>query len=74
MASNVSRLDTIYRSFLLSRFFTKGWGKPEHLRRIFEFRRLLGQRNVALTFVDRDHPVTITRQVTRGQVLLRAKP
>ena len=26
------------------------------------FRRQLGKRSVALTFVDKDHPVTITRQ------------
>ena len=51
-----------FRSLLLSRFFTKGWGKPEHLKRIFELRRQLGKRSVALTFVDREHPVTITRQ------------
>ena len=66
MASNVSRLDTSYRSFLLSRFFTKGWGKPEHLKRIFELRRQLGKRDVAATFVDRNYPVTITRSETKS--------
>jgi len=61
MSSPVSRLDTVYRSLLLSRFFTKGWGKPEHLKRIFELRRQLGKRSVALAYVDPNHSVTITR-------------
>lgn len=61
MASSASKLDSVYRSLLLTRFFTKGWGKPEHLKRIFELRRNLADRSVAYTYVDRDHPVTITR-------------
>ena len=30
---NMSRLDHLYRSLLLTKFFTKGWGKPENLKR-----------------------------------------
>jgi len=29
----MSRLDHLYRSLLLTKFFTKGWGKPENLKR-----------------------------------------
>lgn len=29
----VSRLDVVYRKFLLTKFFTKGWGSPEKLIR-----------------------------------------
>ena len=29
-----SRLDHIYRSLLLTKFFTKGWGPPETLKKI----------------------------------------
>lgn len=28
-----SRLDKIYRSMLITKFFEKGWGKPENLQR-----------------------------------------
>ena len=45
--ASYSRLDTIYRKILLSRFFTKGWGRPDHLKRIFELRRQLGKRDVS---------------------------
>jgi len=34
----MSRLDYLYRSLLLTKFFTKGWGKPENLKR---FERLI---------------------------------
>lgn len=64
--SHLSRLDRVYRSILLSRFFTKGWGKPEHLKRIFELRRRLGRRDIALTYVDKNHPVTIVKDVKKS--------
>lgn len=31
--SGGSRLDHVYRSMLMTKFFTKGWGKPENLKR-----------------------------------------
>lgn len=31
--ATASRLDKIYRRMLITRFFDKGWGKPENLRR-----------------------------------------
>ena len=64
--SHLSRIDRVYRSILLSRFFTKGWGKPEHLKRIFELRRRLGRRDIALTYVDKNHPVTIVKDVKKS--------
>lgn len=32
-AQTISRLDTIYRSILLSKFFVKGWGNPQNMKR-----------------------------------------
>ena len=48
-------------SLLLSNFFTKGWGKPADLKSIFEFRRRLAKRSEALTYVNKFHPITITK-------------
>merc|ERR1712096_97917 len=60
--SHASRLDSIYRSLLLTRFFTKGWGKPKHLKRIFELRRKLASQRTALQYIDQQpYPVTITK-------------
>lgn len=57
----MSKFDVVYRSLLLSNFFTKGWGKPEDIRNIFELRRKLGNRETAKTYVEKNHPVTITQ-------------
>jgi len=40
----VSRLDHIYRSVLLTKFFTRGWGKPNHLEQIIKLRKVIGRR------------------------------
>ena len=59
---NVSKFDSIYRSLLLTKFFTKGWGKPEHLKRIFELRRKLADQKTALQFIrPQPYPVTISK-------------
>ncbi|KAJ8712943.1 hypothetical protein PYW08_008247 [Mythimna loreyi] len=61
---SASRLDAVYRSILLTKFFTKGWGKPENLRRLFEFRKVVSNRDECFKLVERDYPVTITKQQT----------
>lgn len=43
----MSRVDLIYRKLLLTKFFTRGWGKPENLKRIFNLRRQLSNRRTA---------------------------
>ncbi|XP_033217154.1 protein ABHD18 isoform X3 [Belonocnema kinseyi] len=57
-----SRLDAIYRSILLTKFFTKGWGNPENLRRIFEFRKIVANREACYNLIPSDYPVTVTKQ------------
>uniref|UniRef100_A0A0P4WF12 Uncharacterized protein n=1 Tax=Scylla olivacea TaxID=85551 RepID=A0A0P4WF12_SCYOL len=62
----VSRVDQIYRSILLTKFFVRGWGKPENLRRIFAFRKILSNRETCQHLVDKTHPVSITKEVDNG--------
>lgn len=45
-----SRIDQVYRSVLLSKFFTKGWGSPETLLRIIRLRKELGNREKAAKY------------------------
>ncbi|KAJ0173091.1 hypothetical protein K1T71_011267 [Dendrolimus kikuchii] len=59
---SASKLDAVYRSILLTKFFTKGWGKPENLRRLFEFRKVVSNRDECFKLVERDYPVTITKE------------
>ncbi|KAJ8676414.1 hypothetical protein QAD02_012201 [Eretmocerus hayati] len=56
-----SRLDAVYRSILLTKFFTKGWGNPENLRRIFKFRKVMSNRAACYSLVPQDYPVEITK-------------
>lgn len=62
----VSRLDKIYRRVLLTKFFIKGWGNPEHILKLFQFRKVISNRNKCITLVPKDYPVTILNQQTCG--------
>ncbi|KAF3837818.1 hypothetical protein F7725_009586 [Dissostichus mawsoni] len=57
----VSRLDVFYRRLLLSKLFIGGWGKPEDLKRIFEFRKYIGDRERCRSLVPEDYPVHINK-------------
>lgn len=59
---SASKLDAVYRSILLTKFFTKGWGKPENLKRLFEFRKIVSNREECFKLIDRNYPVTITKE------------
>lgn len=64
----MSRLDQIYRRFILTSFFTKGWGKPENLKRIFDARRILSNRESCYKLVPPDYPVHIDKDELQGDV------
>ncbi|KAH8405423.1 hypothetical protein KR222_011519 [Zaprionus bogoriensis] len=57
-----SKLDNLYRRMLITRFFEKGWGKPENLRRVFQFRKIISCRETCFKLVPRDYPVEITKK------------
>ncbi|XP_039670254.1 protein ABHD18 isoform X3 [Perca fluviatilis] len=57
----VSRLDVFYRRLLLTKLFIGGWGKPEDLKRIFEFRKIIGNREKCRSLVPKDYPVYINK-------------
>lgn len=57
----LSRLDAVYRSILLTKFFTKGWGNPQNLKRIFEFRKVIANRDVCYGMIPLDYPIEITK-------------
>uniref|UniRef100_A0A452I784 Uncharacterized protein n=1 Tax=Gopherus agassizii TaxID=38772 RepID=A0A452I784_9SAUR len=57
----VSKLDILYRRLLLTKLFIRGWGRPEDLKRIFEFRKIIGNREECQKLVSRDYPVFIDK-------------
>ena len=64
----MSKLDQIYRRFILTSFFTRGWGKPENLKRIFDFGKILSNRETCYKLVSPDYPVHIDKEELQGDV------
>ena len=58
-----SRLDHVYRTLLLTKFFTRGWGKPEHLTQVINHRKILGKRETNSPYLQTPASViTITKE------------
>nr|CAG4643302.1 EOG090X08BF [Ilyocryptus agilis] len=57
-----SKLDRVYRNLVLSKFFVRGWGNPENIKRLFDFRKVVCNREKCQSLVDPNHPVTIVRE------------
>ncbi|KAK7864003.1 hypothetical protein R5R35_000109 [Gryllus longicercus] len=57
-----SKLDHVYRRILMTKFFTKGWGKPDNLKRLFAFRRIVCKRETCYKLVPNDYPVSIVKE------------
>ncbi|XP_053977842.1 protein ABHD18 isoform X2 [Hylaeus volcanicus] len=51
-----SRLDAVYRSILLTKFFTKGWGSPQNLKR-----KVMANREACYNLIPCDYPIDITK-------------
>uniref|UniRef100_A0A2K6FM11 Abhydrolase domain containing 18 n=1 Tax=Propithecus coquereli TaxID=379532 RepID=A0A2K6FM11_PROCO len=57
----ISKLDIIYRRLLFTKLFIRGWGRPEDLKRLFEFRKVIGNRERCQNLVSRDYPVYVDK-------------
>ena len=62
-----SRFDTIYRNVLLSKFFVKGWGDPENMKKLFKFRKIISDRDKCKKLVKHRHPVYIDRKIEENE-------
>lgn len=61
-----SRLDRVYRNILQTKFFTKGWGNTDNLKRLFEFRKVVSRRESCFKLVSPDYPVSVFKDETVG--------
>lgn len=59
--TSASRFDAVYRSALLSKYFIKGWGKPDNIKRIFDFKKLMKARDTCSQLVPSDYPIVIDK-------------
>ncbi|CAH1965111.1 unnamed protein product [Acanthoscelides obtectus] len=62
----VSRLDVIYRKILLTKLFTKGWGSPENLQRLFDIRQVISNRETCYKLVPKDYPISIINKTVHS--------
>jgi hypothetical protein len=63
--------DHLFRRFILTQSFVRGWGNPSHLQEIFTYRReKIGVRNECLKLVPEEsineNTVEIIKQETKG--------
>lgn len=61
---SISRLDAVYRRFLLTKYFTKGWGSPETLTKLFSIRKILSDTEKVNKLISKRHKVTIFNERT----------
>ncbi|XP_070554145.1 protein ABHD18-like [Ptychodera flava] len=66
----MSRLDVVYRSLVLTKFFTRGWGKPDSLKRVFEFHKVIADRETCQHLIDQTYPIYIDKDEVSGECRL----
>lgn len=59
--TQTSRLDAVYRTALLSKYFIKGWGKSDNIKRLFDFKKRMTSRETCTKLVPHDYPVIIDK-------------
>ena len=65
-----SKLDVIYRKLILTKFYTRGWGKPEELKDLFAMHKMISNREACLKLVCPDYPVYIDKTIHCKQCTL----
>lgn len=71
---SLSKLDLFYRKLILTKFYTRGWGRPDELRRLLEFHNTLVDRKACADFLARDYKIVLEElKTTAGCSLLNGK-
>ncbi|XP_001640986.2 protein ABHD18 [Nematostella vectensis] len=60
-----SRSDIFYRSLVISKFFTKGWGELDAVKRLFDFRLEFKEREKCASLVPSSYPVHLDKSWKR---------
>jgi len=58
---NINKFDYIYRKLLLSKYFVNGWGDPEKLKSLLEFRNIIVDRDSCFNLVSSNYPVEVVK-------------
>lgn len=65
MSSFASKSDRIYRRFILSSFFSKGWGDVRVYERLLEARKLISDRTKCSDLISPHYPIELTKSWTK---------
>ncbi len=70
-----SRLDAVYRRFLITKFFTRGWGDPKHLKHIVNLRRSIakGDKVDDAYFKDVDVSLDVAESVGNSHKVIQGR-
>ncbi|XP_078493728.1 protein ABHD18 [Ciona intestinalis] len=60
---SMSRLDLIYRRLILTKFYTRGWGKPEEMKKLLKMQKLISNRETCVGLVAPDYKVNIDKKI-----------
>eukprot|EP00102_Acyrthosiphon_pisum_P025003 XP_016662213.1 PREDICTED: protein ABHD18 [Acyrthosiphon pisum] len=58
----INKFDYLYRKLLLTKYFVNGWGDPEKLKSLFQFRNHIIDRESCFKLVSADYPVKIVKK------------
>ncbi|VVC43113.1 Hypothetical protein CINCED_3A019799 [Cinara cedri] len=58
----INKFDYLYRKLLLTKYFVNGWGDPEKLKSLFQFRNIIVNRDSCFKLVSSDYPVEIIKK------------
>ncbi|XP_025407461.1 protein ABHD18 [Sipha flava] len=58
----INKFDYLYRKLLLTKYFVNGWGDPEKLKSLFQFRKIIIDRDSCYKLVSSDYPVKIVKK------------
>uniref|UniRef100_F6VAA5 Uncharacterized protein n=1 Tax=Ciona intestinalis TaxID=7719 RepID=F6VAA5_CIOIN len=60
---SMSRVDLIYRRLILTKFYTRGWGKPEEMKKLLKMQKLISNRKTCAGLVSPDYKVNIDKKI-----------
>lgn len=63
---NISSLDVAYRKLIITKFFTKGWGSPDHIQKLFNMRKIISKRESCCKLVQDNYPIEKINEINKS--------
>ncbi|XP_076823045.1 protein ABHD18-like [Clavelina lepadiformis] len=59
----LSKTDLLFRKLVLTKFYTRGWGRPDVMKKIFEMHKLISNRETCSKLVSPNYEVVIDKEI-----------